>query len=219
MAFQTPTTNIFWLTLYCRIRILTHNYGSFWPKTYGTHKSGSSIYRYMHCALTHFSQYGWRWTGCVPVGEYFGDELVKVWIWSEGAFRHQLLATRGALCQPEKHQTYIKCCGSGMFIPDPDFLPSRFPDPTTTRTKKRGKFFLYYFLLRHKFHKTEDCFIFEKVQNTLDFEILNISDLCDSRHHCHQCKCFRSGLDPDSIGSPDTDSGRPKSYSKKGNHK
>ncbi len=28
-----------------------------------------------------------------------------------------------------------QCCGSGMFIPDPDFLPSRISDPT--RTKKR----------------------------------------------------------------------------------
>jgi hypothetical protein len=31
-----------------------------------------------------------------------------------------------------KHQ----CCGSGMFIPDPDFYPSRIPDPKTA-TKER----------------------------------------------------------------------------------
>ncbi len=34
----------------------------------------------------------------------------------------------------------LQCCGSGMFIPDPDFFPSRIPDP-----KKHGevnKFFL-----------------------------------------------------------------------------
>jgi hypothetical protein len=131
---------------------------------------------------------------CVPVGEYFGDELVKVWIWSEGALGHQLLATGGALCQPEKHQTCMiasSVADPRMFIPDPDFFPSQIPD--TTRTKKGGK---YFFVL---------LFLFEKVQNTLDFEILNISDLCDSHH-----QCFRSRLDPDSIGTPDTGPGKPK---------
>ncbi len=37
----------------------------------------------------------------------------------------------------------IQCCGSGMFIPDPDFFPSQIPDP-----KKHGevkKFFIYLF--------------------------------------------------------------------------
>jgi hypothetical protein len=31
-----------------------------------------------------------------------------------------------------------QCCGSGMFIPDPDFYPSRIPDPKTA-TKERGE--------------------------------------------------------------------------------
>jgi hypothetical protein len=31
-----------------------------------------------------------------------------------------------------------QCCGSGMFIPDPDFYPSRIPDPKTA-IKKRGE--------------------------------------------------------------------------------
>jgi hypothetical protein len=29
------------------------------------------------------------------------------------------------------------CCGSGMFIPDPDFYPSRVPDPKTTTEEGR----------------------------------------------------------------------------------
>jgi hypothetical protein len=31
-----------------------------------------------------------------------------------------------------------QCCGSGMFIPDPDFYPSRIPDPKTT-TEEKGE--------------------------------------------------------------------------------
>jgi hypothetical protein len=34
--------------------------------------------------------------------------------------------------------THNQCCGSGMFIPYPDFYPSRIPDPKTA-TKERGK--------------------------------------------------------------------------------
>jgi hypothetical protein len=32
----------------------------------------------------------------------------------------------------------MQCCGSGMFIPDPDFYPFRIPDPKTA-TKERGE--------------------------------------------------------------------------------
>jgi hypothetical protein len=31
-----------------------------------------------------------------------------------------------------------QCCGSEMFIPDPDFYPSRIPDPKTA-AKERGE--------------------------------------------------------------------------------
>jgi hypothetical protein len=88
---------------------------------------------------------------CVPVGEYFGDELVKVWIWSEGALGHQLLATGGTLCQPETHQTYCtssvadpKCLSR---IPDPDFFS--IPVPRSNTNKKEGgeKFFCTTFLV------------------------------------------------------------------------
>jgi hypothetical protein len=33
--------------------------------------------------------------------------------------------------------SYKQCCGSGMFIPDPDFYPSLIPDPETA-PKERG---------------------------------------------------------------------------------
>jgi hypothetical protein len=34
--------------------------------------------------------------------------------------------------------SFKQCCGSGMFIPDPDFFPSRIPDPKTA-LKERGE--------------------------------------------------------------------------------
>ncbi len=34
--------------------------------------------------------------------------------------------------------TLYQCCGYGMFIPDPDFYPSRIPDPKTAM-KDRGE--------------------------------------------------------------------------------
>jgi hypothetical protein len=32
-----------------------------------------------------------------------------------------------------------QCCGSGILISDPDFYPSRIPDPTTAKKEKWGK--------------------------------------------------------------------------------
>jgi hypothetical protein len=32
-----------------------------------------------------------------------------------------------------------QCCGSGMFIPDPDFYPSRIPDLESKNSNKRGE--------------------------------------------------------------------------------
>ncbi len=50
-------------------------------------------------------------------------------------------------------------------IPDPDFYPSRIPDPKTLNSnKKEGakKFVvLRFFLAAHKYHKIETYFIFE----------------------------------------------------------
>jgi hypothetical protein len=41
-----------------------------------------------------------------------------------------------------------QCCGSGMFIPpDPDFYPSRIPDPKTARKERGEKNLLSYLFL------------------------------------------------------------------------
>jgi hypothetical protein len=47
------------------------------------------------------------------------------------------------------NKAYKQCCGSGMFVLDPDFylswitdLRSRIPDPSTATTEKREKYFL-----------------------------------------------------------------------------
>ncbi len=54
-----------------------------------------------------------------------------------------------------------------MFIPDPDFYPSRIPDPKTA-TKERGeKNLLSYFFFSHKFHKIVNYFIFELLKNKI----------------------------------------------------
>jgi hypothetical protein len=37
-----------------------------------------------------------------------------------------------------------QCCGSGMLIPDPDFFPSRIPDPKKLGEVKKN-IFLYLF--------------------------------------------------------------------------
>jgi hypothetical protein len=36
-------------------------------------------------------------------------------------------------------KTFLQCCGSGMFIPDPDFYPSRIPDPNTASIERDEK--------------------------------------------------------------------------------
>jgi hypothetical protein len=36
----------------------------------------------------------------------------------------------------------FQCCGSGMFIPDPDFYPSRISDPKTAKKERGEKIFL-----------------------------------------------------------------------------
>jgi hypothetical protein len=52
-----------------------------------------------------------------------------------------------------------------MFIPDPDFYPSRIPYPKTAR-KERGEnfFFFFIFFCSHKYYKIENYLIFELVK-------------------------------------------------------
>jgi hypothetical protein len=49
-----------------------------------------------------------------------------------------------------------------MFIPDPDFYPSRILTTATT-TKEKGKKLVPYLFCSHKYHKIENYFIFELV--------------------------------------------------------
>jgi hypothetical protein len=57
-----------------------------------------------------------------------------------------------------------------MFIPDPDFYPSRIPDPKTA-TKERGEKKLVVirtFLCSHKFHKIVIDFSFEVLKKKFE---------------------------------------------------
>ncbi len=59
-----------------------------------------------------------------------------------------------------------QCCGSGMFIPDPDFYPSRIPDLGSGIQKQEQKWGVkkiccHTFFCSHKFHKIVNYFIFE----------------------------------------------------------
>jgi hypothetical protein len=52
-------------------------------------------------------------------------------------------------------------------IPDPDFYPSRIPDPKTA-TKERGEnFFFHTFLCSHKFYKIVNYFSFEVLKKKI----------------------------------------------------
>jgi hypothetical protein len=56
-----------------------------------------------------------------------------------------------------------QCCESGMFIPDPDFYPSRISDPkTATKDMGEKKFVVIpsYVATSDKFHKIENYLIF-----------------------------------------------------------
>jgi hypothetical protein len=57
------------------------------------------------------------------------------------AFKTSILQISRALIQKvfwQRRKDLFQCCGSGMFIPDPDFYPSRIPDPKTA-TKESGE--------------------------------------------------------------------------------
>jgi hypothetical protein len=72
-----------------------------------------------------------------------------------------------------------QCCGSRMFIPDPDFYPpdpgSRIPDPAAKRKEEGKKFVFLPFFCSHKFHKIPNYLIFEQIQKK--FEPFN-EELC-----------------------------------------
>ncbi len=62
-----------------------------------------------------------------------------------------------------------QCCGSGMFIPDPDFLPSQNRISDSTRTKKRRWInFLSYLFCSLKILQNWKLFFSEKVQKIFE---------------------------------------------------
>jgi len=55
-----------------------------------------------------------------------------------------------------KFKRNCQCCGSGMFIPDPDFYPSRIPDPkTATKERDEKKFVVIIFYVATNFSKLQ----------------------------------------------------------------
>ncbi len=63
----------------------------------------------------------------------------------------------------KKFWPLFQCCGSGMFIPDPDFYPSRISDPGSKNSNKGEgwkKICCHNFLCSHKFHKIANYFSF-----------------------------------------------------------
>jgi hypothetical protein len=62
-----------------------------------------------------------------------------------------------ALLEKEEQALLLKqCCGSGMFIPDPDFYPSRIPDLGSKNSNKSEgwkKIWCHTFFCSHNFTK------------------------------------------------------------------
>jgi hypothetical protein len=71
-------------------------------------------------------------------------------------------------CKQIRKKMWQQCCGSGMFIPDPDFYPSRIPD-LKTATKERGekKLDVKPFYVATKFNKIVNYFSFEVLKKKI----------------------------------------------------
>ncbi len=101
-----------------------------------------------------------------------------------------------------------QCCGSRMFIPDPDFYPpdpgSRNPDPATKRKVERKKYvFLPFFLLPH-ISQNWKFEIFEQMQKKFEqtgkklYFFLSEKLWLSSRKYGLRIRDLRSGnLDPE----------------------
>ncbi len=76
------------------------------------------------------------------------DWKERVWIWE----------------LPTKYWVQNQCCGSGMFIPDPDFYPSRIPDTGSKNSNKREgrKKFVIKLFLKSQISQNWIFFIFLK---------------------------------------------------------
>ncbi len=63
-----------------------------------------------------------------------------------------------------------QCCGSGMFIPDPDFYPFRISDPGSKNSRKGEgwkQICCHIFFCSHKFHIIENYFILEMLKKII----------------------------------------------------
>jgi hypothetical protein len=100
-----------------------------------------------------------------------------------------------------------------MFIPDPDFYPSRIPDlgslipDPKTATKKRGeKNELSYIFCSHKFHKIKNYFIFEMLKKKIWDNFQRIIELFTQKIVIKLSKIWvwdpRSGIGKKSIPGP-----------------
>ncbi len=84
---------------------------------------------------------------CLPVNNCSGGAVILIHLqWSDlsanGTIQYMLKLLRCAVHLRYLYLCLVQCCGSGMFIPDPDFCPSprsRFsdPDPGSKNSNKR----------------------------------------------------------------------------------
>jgi hypothetical protein len=109
--------------------------------------------------------------------------------------------------------TGTQCGGSLMFIPDPDFYPSRIPDPGSKNSNKRKgweKFFCHTFLCSHKFHKIENYFSFKVLKKKIWANFQRIIKLFTQKIVTKLSKIWLSGSrisDPGSRGKKAPDPG------------
>ncbi len=116
---------------------------------------------------TYGSGFGIKKVGVFETGSTFELFRIPVLVWEALLF--------SPLCVWRFHITgnalfgFERCCGSGMFVPDPDFYPSRIPDPGARisdlekqKSKREGwkKICCHIFFFSHKYHKIENYFTF-----------------------------------------------------------
>jgi hypothetical protein len=74
------------------------------------------------------------WANFQKIIELFTQKIVtkllKIWLWDK------IKPLKLRCCS-------IQCCGSGMFIPDPDFYPYRIPDLGSQVVKKNLLSYLF----------------------------------------------------------------------------
>jgi hypothetical protein len=68
---------------------------------------------------------------CPPLAFYMGGLMISM-----ADYKNKSSVTRPNLGLLN-HIISRQCCGSGMFIPDPDFCPFRIPDPTKKGEEKK----------------------------------------------------------------------------------